>query len=219
MMPEGAQPNGPRSPKGARTRARLVDAAKQVFEEQGFLDARISDIADRAGMSHGSFYHYFDSKEAVFAEVVQAMEDRMRRGSLVSTGLLMADDDHRMEDFVRRSCRTYLTRYRADARIMGAIEQVSRYDEDFRQAHERREARYLEEAVAGIEHLQAAGRIDPDLEPRIAGPAVFGMMTRFAEMWLVQRTVECTLEEAADNLAVLVGNALGVRVGPPRKDS
>jgi AcrR family transcriptional regulator len=59
--PEG-KPIGPRSRKGTETRARLLDAAKQVFEEDGFLEARISDIAERANLSHGSFYHYFESK-------------------------------------------------------------------------------------------------------------------------------------------------------------
>jgi AcrR family transcriptional regulator len=34
-----------------------VTAAKEIFENDGFLDARISDIAERAGLSHGSFYH------------------------------------------------------------------------------------------------------------------------------------------------------------------
>src|SRR3984957_1254558 len=62
----GEKPSGPRSRKGIETRARLVDAAKEVFERDGFLDARISDIAEKAGLSHGSFYHYFESKEEVF---------------------------------------------------------------------------------------------------------------------------------------------------------
>ena len=75
--PTADRPNGPRSRKGAETRARLLDAAKQIFEENGFLEARISDIADRAGMSHGSFYHYFDSKEEVFREIAAAIDERL----------------------------------------------------------------------------------------------------------------------------------------------
>src|SRR4051794_4773888 len=66
---------GPRSRKGAQTRVRLVEAAKAVFEETGFLEARISDIAQQAGLSHGSFYHYFDSKEQIFREVAEAQEE------------------------------------------------------------------------------------------------------------------------------------------------
>ena len=57
--------------RGAETRARLVQAAKEIFERDGFLEARITDIAQRAGVSHGSYYHYFDSKEQLFREVAE----------------------------------------------------------------------------------------------------------------------------------------------------
>src|SRR5579864_7254509 len=67
-------PNIPRSRKGVQTRARLLDAAKQIFEEKGFLEARISDIAERARLSHGAFYHYFDSKEQIFREVAERLD-------------------------------------------------------------------------------------------------------------------------------------------------
>src|SRR6266542_5825475 len=74
---EGDKPNGPRSRKGVQTRARLLDAAKEIFEENGFLDARISDIAERAGLSHGAFYHYFDSKEQIFREIAETLDDQL----------------------------------------------------------------------------------------------------------------------------------------------
>ena len=75
----GTPPPAPRalSRKGRMTRARLLAAAKEIFEEDGFLEARISDIAERAGLSHGSFYTYFDSKEQVFREVALAVEDEL----------------------------------------------------------------------------------------------------------------------------------------------
>ena len=63
----------PRSAKGRRTRARLLEAGKTVFERDGFLQARISDIAAEAQVSHGSFYHYFDSKESVLDELFTSL--------------------------------------------------------------------------------------------------------------------------------------------------
>src|SRR2546423_5539515 len=74
---DGEARTGPRSRKGEQTRARLLDAAKAVFEENGFLSARISDIAERAGLSHGSFYHYFESKEQIFHEVAAIVDDQL----------------------------------------------------------------------------------------------------------------------------------------------
>ena len=70
-------PSAPRSRKGHRTRAPLVDAAKTVFERDGFLDARIVDIAATAKLAPGSFYHYFDSKEEIFREVAELQEERL----------------------------------------------------------------------------------------------------------------------------------------------
>lgn len=203
------RPGGPRSRKGVRTRARLLDAAKQIFEEQGFLDARVSDVAERAGLSHGSFYHYFESKEEIFLEVAQAQEERMGVGWLTSGALPLTDPDVDTADLISGACREFLVRYQADARIMGVIEQVSRYHEDFRQARTIRETRFTEQAWDGLRMLQQAGRADPGLDPWVAGPALMGMVTRFAEMWLVQGTVECTLDEAVDNLTSLLVNALG----------
>src|SRR3954464_9122257 len=98
---EGDKPNGPRSRKGVQTRARLVDAAKQIFEENGFLEARISDIAERAGLSHGSFYHYFDSKEELFREVAEAQEERFNVDSVVDSGLLQPSPDTTVRDRLR----------------------------------------------------------------------------------------------------------------------
>src|SRR3546814_12738287 len=100
----------PRSRKGALTRARLIDAAKEVFEESGFLETRISDIAERAGLSHGSFYYYFDSKEQVFREAAEAQE-----GLLAAPPTPAGDEDapaEREHARLLRATRPYLERHR-----------------------------------------------------------------------------------------------------------
>ena len=59
-----------REAKSARTRRRILDAAAEVFSEQGYT-ARLSDIADRAEMKAGSLYYHFDSREDLVAEVLR----------------------------------------------------------------------------------------------------------------------------------------------------
>src|SRR6266567_2956747 len=127
---ESDKPNGPRSRKGVQTRARLLEAAKEIFEENGFLEARISDIAERAGLSHGSFYHYFDSKEEIFREVAEAVDERLSEplGSVIHA----SGSSETPRERLRKALRSHLERYREEARIMGVIEQVSRYDEHVR---------------------------------------------------------------------------------------
>jgi AcrR family transcriptional regulator len=49
-----------------KTRLALLDAARQVFSEQGFSQASIADVVERAGSSVGSLYHHFGGKSELF---------------------------------------------------------------------------------------------------------------------------------------------------------
>ena len=48
------------------TQRALLDAAREIFAEQGFANASIADIVDRAGSSVGSLYHHFGGKSELF---------------------------------------------------------------------------------------------------------------------------------------------------------
>ncbi len=75
LVPEGAASPGkaPRTARGRETLRRLLDAAALEFGERGFHEASISGITRRAGTALGSFYTYFDSKDAIFSALVRHM--------------------------------------------------------------------------------------------------------------------------------------------------
>lgn len=52
-------------------RQAILQAAEEVFARLGLAPAKIADIAQAAGMSYGLVYHYFGTKEAVFAALVE----------------------------------------------------------------------------------------------------------------------------------------------------
>lgn len=56
----------------ARTRKKIMEAAREEFAARGFAGARIESIARRAGLSKQLLYHYFASKEALFEETLQS---------------------------------------------------------------------------------------------------------------------------------------------------
>ena len=211
---DGERPSGPRSRKGALTRARLLDAAKEVFERDGYLEARVTDIAERAGVSHGSFYHYFESKEEIFREVAEAQQERLSARSVADSGLLDTLSHAPMRHRIRESSRAYLEGYRDEARIMGVIEQVSRYDEEVSAARFARETHYTRQTEVAIGHLQQQGLADPGLDPALAASALSAMVTRFAEMWFVQHHFDCDFETGVDQITTLCMNALQLRDRP-----
>ena len=68
----------PRTARGERTLRKILDAARVEFGERGFAESSIVGITQRAGVALGTFYTYFDSKEAVFGEVVRDMSAQVR---------------------------------------------------------------------------------------------------------------------------------------------
>jgi len=68
----------PRTARGERTLRKILDAARDEFGEQGFSDSSIVGITQRAGVALGTFYTYFDSKEAVFQALVRDMSAQVR---------------------------------------------------------------------------------------------------------------------------------------------
>jgi AcrR family transcriptional regulator len=55
----------------AETRRALLDAAREVFTEQGFAGANIADVVERASSSVGSLYHHFGGKSELFVALWQ----------------------------------------------------------------------------------------------------------------------------------------------------
>jgi AcrR family transcriptional regulator len=201
------KPSGPRSRKGIETRARLVDAAKEVFERDGFLDARISDIAEKAGLSHGSFYHYFESKEEVFREVAANVEARLHEPM---NSVILAQSSARPAERIREAIRLHLESYRDEARIMGVIEQVSRFDPEIMAQRAESHRVNHDEVANSIRSLQRHGLADARLDPDIAAAALGSMTYRFPEMWFVQGLLDCDFESGVEQLTLLFVRALGL---------
>ena len=67
LRTNGAGTSG--QPRRTATRLRIFDAAAQVFHEQGYVGARLTDIAAAAGLQAGSLYYHFSSREELVTEL------------------------------------------------------------------------------------------------------------------------------------------------------
>jgi TetR/AcrR family transcriptional regulator, transcriptional repressor for nem operon len=59
----------------ADTRERIVEAARFLFWEKGYAATGLAELLARAGANSGSFYHFFDSKDAVLRTVLETYRD------------------------------------------------------------------------------------------------------------------------------------------------
>src|SRR5262249_25482852 len=65
-------------PRPNDTRDRLIEAAIYLFWERGFAGTSMADLLARSGVNSGSFYHFFESKEALLRAVLETYIKMLR---------------------------------------------------------------------------------------------------------------------------------------------
>ncbi len=200
----------PSSHRGERTRASLVAAARRVFERDGYLDARISDITKEAGVSSGSFYTYFDDKEEVFSAVVEAVQEDMLHPHVQER---MGGED--VVALIDASNREYIHSYKRNARLMALFEQVAQIDGDFRELRRMRARAFADRNAKLIRRLQKEGRVDGAIDAHVAAHALSAMVGRMAFIVYVLGE-KIPFEKLVTTLNLLWTNALGLHDAPAK---
>ncbi len=120
----------PRTDRGRKTRRAILDAARSEFAERGFHEASISGITRRAGVALGSFYTYFDSKDALFRALVRDMSDQVR--DHVAPELKAAPDQLAAE---QAGLRAFIEFVRTHKEIYRIIDEAEFVDPESFRAH------------------------------------------------------------------------------------
>lgn len=110
-------------PRGERTRQRLLDAGAKVLPERGYHDARVDDIVEVAGVSHGSFYRYFDNKDDFFRALAEGASARMIE--LLDAFPTQADPDGLHEWF-----EEWFEAYRSNGGVISTWQEMQSADPD-----------------------------------------------------------------------------------------
>ena len=58
------------------TKSRIIAAAWKLFYEQGYDDTTVEEIVEESGTSKGSFYHYFNGKDALLGSLSELFDDK-----------------------------------------------------------------------------------------------------------------------------------------------
>jgi AcrR family transcriptional regulator len=190
----------PRTERGRRTQRAILDAAAAEFGERGFHESSIVSITIRAGVALGSFYTYFESKEALFKALVADMSGRVRDhvapvlaehlgGAIEAEGVAL-------EAFLR-----FAREHKEIYRIIDEAEFVA--PEDWR-------AHYLNTAARILERLQAArAKGELGVEPsEVHAWAIMGMNV-FLGLRFGVMEAKADLAEVAAQANALLKDGLG----------
>jgi AcrR family transcriptional regulator len=200
--------NVPVSAKGRRTRERLLKAARTVFERDGFLEARVADIADEAGVAHGTFYTYFDSKPEIFRTVVSDVMEQVWHTRTSTDGA----PDVSPYEAIERANRQFVRVYREHGAMLGLMEQAITYDTELRDLRLMVRQRSVVRVQNSIERMQTEGIVRTDVDARVASTALVSMVSNFVYFWLVLGEGDYDDDEAVGVLTKLWASALEMKL-------
>lgn len=157
--------------RGQRSRQVLIEAARRVFERDGYLNVGVDDIVAEAGVARGSFYTYFPSKVAVFREVAAEVGRR-----IAESVARQPDDVHRPPlAALDHANRRYIETYREMAAIYGLVEQLATVDDEIKASRQETHRRHVARVAAKIRAWQRRGVADPDVDPTTTAAALVSM--------------------------------------------
>lgn len=195
------RPLTPQTPRGEATRQRILDAAEAVFGEQGYYEASISEITQRAGVAQGTFYIYFHSKREIFAELVVDLGDRLRAASRDAS----QDAPNRMAA-ERLGFAAFLDFVAQHRRVYQIVQEAERVvPEAARTYYQRISEGYQRHLAAAI----AAGEIRA-VDPEIASFALMGIAHFQALRWILWENHEDTRvsPEVLDAIMAFIAHGL-----------
>ncbi len=151
----------PRTPRGERTLRKILDGAREEFGERGFSDSSIVGITQRAGVALGTFYTYFDSKEALFQALVRDMSAQVRDAAAPAFS-----EYPNALDAARRGLELFLEFARKHRNIYRIIDEAEFVDPDaYREHYETTATRIAARFVAARDKGEIAADLsDEDLE-------------------------------------------------------
>ncbi|GAA3142294.1 TetR/AcrR family transcriptional regulator [Nonomuraea roseoviolacea] len=193
--------------RGRRTREALVRAGREAFDEHGYDAVRVDDVCARAGVSHGTFYTYFPSKEVLFREVATAVVGEMFAASVV--GPAASGDPYAR---IEAANRLYLRAWSANSRLVRMLEQAAA-EEGLRELLLELREVFVRRGADGLRRLQEQGLADPALDPRLTAIMLGGMVEHFARVWL-DLGEPADERTAVDLLTRLWARAIGLTPAP-----
>jgi AcrR family transcriptional regulator len=201
----------PLTKRGEATRRRLLEAAEHVFADQGYHEASIVKITERAGVGLGTFYLYFDSKQSIFESLVVDLNQRVRHSmadAMAGAATRLEAERAGFEGFFR-----FTAEHPALYRVVREAEFVS---PEMLRLHY---TRIVEGYEAGLRRAQQDDEIDRALNPEITAWALMGIGELIGMRFLLwERAADGTGPDRIpagvfDDMMRFIHNALAPRTG------
>ena len=200
MNNQSSEPHGPAATRKSSDKyQRILDAAIGVIAEKGYWQARVSEIAERAGVADGTIYLYYKNKEQLLmAAIDSAFAAFMERARRELAGL--TDPRERLH----RLAFVHLDMLGANRELAIVFQTELRQSARFLMEFSRhRLVEYFEMIREIVRDGQANGQFRADLSDKIAANCFFGAVDEMVTSWILSER-DYPLAGAADAVVGLI---------------
>ncbi len=192
-------------------RLRILDSAVKVFAREGFFKARVSQIAEDAGLAPGTVYLYFKNKEDVLASIFEVrMEDIVSR----FRAAIMEKQDPRS----RLGClvHMHLSGFQSDPDLAACMQVEFRQSSRFmRRDVKSGLGKYLGLIREIVEYGRKEGVFRREVSAALVTHLIFGTLDEVVSTW-VMSGMKYNLVSLSDQLLDLLTNGIGPGVSASR---
>ncbi|MFP2897096.1 TetR/AcrR family transcriptional regulator [Corallococcus sp. 4LFB] len=188
----------PVTPRGQRTRQKLLKAAEAVFGDKGYERASIADLTRKASVALGTFYVYFPDKQSIFVEVVDELGARLRRLIAESTAACTT----RLE-VEREGLRAFFEFVRQHPNLYRVVRQAEFVDAD---CYRRYYDRFARGYVRGLTQAMDKGEVRR-MDPEALAYCLMGIGDFLGMRWVLWEE-DPGLERVLDTAMALLSHGL-----------
>lgn len=162
-------------------RSKILKAAQKVFAEKGFHDATIAEIARAAGVSEGSIYEYFSSKEGVLFSIPLEVTRESHELAQIHVSLIRGAANR-----LRALVYMYLALYEGNPDYASVILLILKHNQKFRdtEAYDMIRAGFRN-ITETIKSGMANGEFRPDINPYVVRSVLMGAVDHLTTNWLM----------------------------------
>lgn len=178
-------------------RFRILKAAVKVFSQKGFYNAKVSEIANNAGIADGTIYLYFKNKDEI---LISIFEEEMAR--IISSVRTHLDSQPDVAEKLKAFIKTHLNFVKKNPKLAQVFQLELRQSNKFIKEYTGSKLKeYLSIIGRILEEGQRQGLIRQDIHPGLMKRALFGSLDEVATHWVLTKNGKYDLEKSAEQLA------------------
>lgn len=190
----------------AQKRERIIEAAIDEFATHPFHQARVTVIAEQAGIAMGSFYQYFEDKKDLYKYLMELLAEK--KLSYINNDIVKNKDKY---DFFQLLREAYLSGFyfaKENPRLVPIGMMLANDKELYREIYGEREDRNAEFFLQLLEYGKEQGAIDPAIDLKIMAKMLMGMTFSLTDFIIQDGKVDFYDMVVIDQMLYFIENGL-----------